>query len=169
MALPAQRHLQTCLTRTRTHQDSTMTTLYLASYKGTRPGWHGLVNRVIRFFTKSIYSHSEICLGNPFEGRVDCLSSVGTEGGVRIKRMQLDPAKWDVIALPGVSDGAFWNFVADNAGRKYDLVGCVRSVLPFVSREHETKWFCSEVCASVIGHREPWRMHPGVLHMVESK
>lgn len=146
-----------------------MVVLHLASYKGTRPGWHGLVNRAIRFFTKSQYSHSEICLGNPFEGPVDCLSSVGTEGGVRIKRMQLDPAKWDVIALPGVSEGAFWNFLADNAGRKYDLVGCVRSVLPFVSREHKTKWFCSEVCATVIGHKEAWRMHPGVLHMVESK
>lgn len=146
-----------------------MTVLHLASYKGTRPGWHGLVNRAIRFFTKSQYSHSEICLGNPFEARVDCLSSVGTEGGVRIKRMQLDPAKWDVIALPHVGEGAFWSFLGDNAGRKYDLVGCVRSVLPFVSREHETKWFCSEVCATVIGHKEAWRMHPGVLHMVESK
>ena len=144
-------------------------TLYLASYKGTRPGWHGLVNRAIRFFTKSIYSHSEICLGDPFAGPVDCLSSVGTEGGVRIKRMQLNPDKWDVIALPGVSEGAFWSFLADNAGRKYDLVGCVRSVLPFVSREHETRWFCSEVCATVIGHKEAWRMHPGVLHVVESK
>ena len=61
------------------------------------------------------------------------------------------------------------NFVIEHRGRPYDLIGCVRSVLPFVSREHKTKWFCSEVCAAVIGHKEPWRMHPGVLHMVESK
>jgi hypothetical protein len=143
--------------------------LFLASYKGTRTGWHGLVNRAIRFFTKSQYSHSEICLGDPFAGPVDCLSSVGTEGGVRIKYMQLSPEKWDVIALPSVPESAFCDFVLENKGRPYDLVGCVRSVLPFVSREHETKWFCSEVCAAVIGHKEPWRMHPGVLHMVESK
>ena len=141
--------------------------LHLASYKGTQPGWKGLVNRAIRFFTKSIYSHSEICLGDPFNGPVECLSSVGTEGGVRIKTMQLNPEKWDVIALPSVSDGAFWHFLADNAGRPYDLVGCVRSVLPFVSREHPDRWFCSEVCATVIGHGEPWRMHPGVLHAVQ--
>lgn len=143
--------------------------IYLASYKATQPGWKGLVNRAIRYFTKSIYSHSEICLGDPFNGPVECLSSVGTEGGVRLKTMQLSPEKWDVIALPHVSEGAFWSFVIEHKGRPYDLVGCVRSVLPFVSREHETKWFCSEVCATVIGHKEPWRMHPGVLHMVESK
>ena len=143
--------------------------LYLASYKSTHAGWKGLVNRAIRFFTKSQYSHSEICLGNPFAGPVDCLSSVGTEGGVRVKCMQLNPDKWDVIALPDVDEDKFWRFLADNAGQPYDLVGCVRSVLPFVSREHSTKWFCSEVCATVIGHKEAWRMHPGVLHVVESK
>jgi hypothetical protein len=140
--------------------------IYLASYKSTPPGLHGLVNRAIRFFTKSIYSHSEICLGDPFAGPVDCLSSSGMDHGVRIKRMQLSAAKWDVIALPHVSEGAYWHFANEHAGRPYDFIGCVRSVLPFVSGEHPTKWFCSEVCAAVMGHTEPWRMHPGVLHRV---
>ncbi len=140
--------------------------LYLASYKGTRSGWMGLMNRVIRFFTKSDYSHSEICLGNPFNSPVDCLSSSGTEGGVRIKRMQLSSAKWDLIALPNVDESAVWKFFSENRGRPYDLIGTVRTVLPFVGREHPAKWFCSEVCAAVMGHTEPWRMHPGVLHVV---
>lgn len=144
-----------------------MKTIYLASYKATRPSVAGLLNRFIRWATKSIYSHSEICLGDPFAGPVECLSSVGGEGGVRIKHMQISPAKWDVIALHGVTEGAFWAFYLDNKGSKYDLVGCVRSVLPFVGREHATRWFCSEVCAAIIGHPEPWRMHPGVLHAVE--
>ena len=143
--------------------------LYLASYTGTQPGWKGLINRAIRFFTKSTYSHSEICLGDPFAGPVDCITSAGTEGGVRIKRMQLNPDKWDVIALPHVSEGAAWHFLADNAGQPYDFIGCVRSVLPFVRGEHPRKWFCSEVCAAIIGHAEPWRMHPGVLHMVTTQ
>ena len=146
-----------------------MSTLYLASYKSTRPGWHGLINRVIRFFTKSEYSHSEICEGDPLAGPVNCLSSVGSEGGVRLKHMQLSPDKWDVIALPNVPARMFWEFFRANRGYSYDFIGCVRTVLPFVSREHKTKWFCSEVCAEIIGHTEPWRMHPGVLHAVESK
>ena len=140
--------------------------LYLASYKGIRPGLHGIVNRVIRWATKSIYSHSEICIGNPFNGPARCISSVGGEG-VRVKIMQLSPDKWDLIALPHVSEVEAWKFAMEHKGRPYDLIGCVRSVLPFVSREHAQKWFCSEVVAAIIGLEEPWRMHPGVLHSVE--
>lgn len=145
------------------------TTVYLASFKGTHAGWKGLFNRLVRWVTKSAYSHSELTIGNPFEGAVPCLSSVGTDGGVRIKDMRLSPDEFDIVELPGVTPEAVIDFAWRHQCEPYDLVGCVRSVLPFVSREHPRKWFCSEVCATVIGHREPWRMHPGVLHMVESK
>jgi hypothetical protein len=143
--------------------------LFLASYKGTQPGLAGLVNRAIRFVTKSQYSHTEICLGDPFASPVDCLSSAHHEGGVRVKHMQLSPAKWDVIALPHVSEGAYLHFLANHHGQPYDFIGCARSVLPFVRGEHPRKWFCSEVSAAIIGHAEPWRMHPGVLHMITSQ
>jgi hypothetical protein len=141
-------------------------TIFLASYKGTLSGWKGLVNRGIRFFTKSIYSHSEICFGDPFASPVDCLTSTGLEGGVRIKRMMLNPAKWDLVALHNVSESDARNFFLENYGCPYDLTGTVRTVLPFVGREHPSRWFCSEVCAAVMGLSEPWRMHPGVLHSV---
>jgi hypothetical protein len=143
-----------------------MSNVYLASFKGTKPGWQGWVEHITRFFTKSIYSHSEICVGNPFEGAVLCISSVGTEGGVRGKVMQLDPKDWDVLPLATVYPQQVLNFLEQHRGEPYDLIGCVRSVLPFVGREHPTKYFCSEVCATVIGIQDPWRMHPGVLHMV---
>jgi hypothetical protein len=143
--------------------------IYLASYKSTQPGWKGWFNRIIRFFTRGQYSHSEICLGNPFAGPVKCLSSVGIEGGVRIKTMQLSPEKWDVIPLPTLPHRAFWHFHDQHLGKPYDLIGCVRTVLPFVGREHAHRWFCSEVCAAVMGHAEPWRMHPNVLHAVTTQ
>lgn len=142
------------------------TTIYLASYKSTRTGWRGVVDRVIRFFTKSGYSHSELCVGHPFCGPVDCLSSSSAEGGVRIKRMQLNPEKWDLIALPWVDEATYRAFYADHGGRDYDWLGTVRTILPFVGREHPTKWFCSEVCAAIMGTGDAWRMHPGVLHVV---
>lgn len=141
-------------------------TIYLASYKGTRPGFKGVHNRLIRWATKSAYSHTEICIGDPFVGPVYCLSSVGREGGVRIKRMQLSPAKWDVIELPSVKQESVWAFLFEHDKADYDHIGTVRSLLPFVGREHPHKWFCSEVAAAVIGIKEPWRMHPGVLHRV---
>jgi hypothetical protein len=141
--------------------------VYLASYKATQPGWLGLINRGIRFFTKSQYSHSELAIGNPFTAPAVCVSSAGVEGGVRAKVMQLSPDKWDLIELHHVSPSDVLAFLAQHKGQRYDFVGCVRSVLPFISREHADRWFCSEVCATVIGHAEPWRMHPGVLHAVE--
>ena len=141
-----------------------MTMIYLASYKGTRKGFDGLVNRFIRWATKSDYSHSEICLGNPFDSPVDCISSVGAEGGVRAKTMLLSPDNWDILPLLGVDENDVLEFFAEKHGAKYDYIGCVRSILPFVSREHSERWFCSEVCAAIMGLSEPWRFHPGVLH-----
>jgi len=165
MALPLQRHSLTRLTGPT--RKTTMPTLYLASYKGTRTGLNGVMNRLIRWATKSAYSHTEICMGHPFESEVGCLSSVKTEGGVRLKRMRLNPDKWDVVPVHGIDDGAVWHFLSAHAGSGYDLIGTVRTVLPFVGREHPTKWFCSEVAAQVIGIKDPWRMHPGVLHAVQ--
>lgn len=140
--------------------------VYLASFKGKKAGWQGAVERITCFFTKGPYSHSEIAIGNPFDGAVLCVSSVGTEGGVRGKVMQLDPKDWDVIPLATVYPQQVLNFLTENKGKGYDLIGCVRSVLPFVSREHADKYFCSEVVATIIGFPEPWRMHPNALHMV---
>lgn len=143
------------------------TPVYLASYKATQPGMLGLVNRAIRFFTKGPYSHSEIAIGNPFDAPAMCVSSVGTEGGVRAKTMQLNPAKWDLVEQPHITPADALAFLEKHRGKGYDYIGCVRAVLPFVSREHADHWFCSEVCAAIIGHPEPWRMHPNVLHAVE--
>lgn len=141
-------------------------TIYLASYKATQPGWKGLVNRGIRWATKSEYSHSEICIGNPLESTVDCLSSVGVEGGVRIKTMRLSADKWDVVPLPGVTVNDVAGFYVANVGKKYDMIGCIRTMLPWVGKEHPDHFFCSEVVSTIIGHQEPWRMYPGVLHQV---
>ncbi len=47
--------------------------IFLASYKGTHAGAAGLFNRGTRWLTRSPYSHSEICIGHPFEGQ--CIAS----------------------------------------------------------------------------------------------
>ena len=141
-----------------------MSQVYLASFKGTHEGWKGLFNRVTRFFTKGPYSHSEICVGHPFDGAVLCVSSVGTEGGVRGKVMQLSREEFDILPLPTVYAQQVLNFLNEHKGQPYDLIGTVRSVLPFVSHEHETAYFCSEVCATIIGLKEAWRYHPNLLH-----
>ena len=142
-----------------------MSTVYLASFKGTSKGAFGLFNRITRFFTKGPYSHSELCIGSPFDGDVLCISS-DPIGGVRGKVMSLSRDEYDLLPLPTVYAQQALNFLNDNRGAPYDAIGCIRSVLPFVGREHPTKFFCSEVAATIIGFTEPWRMHPNALHMV---
>jgi hypothetical protein len=144
-------------------------TVYLASFKGTKPGWQGWVERITRWVTKSQYSHTETCIGNPFENRVMCVSSVGTDGGVRGKMMQLSPADWDIVPMPWVSEDDVCNFLAAHKGQGYDLIGCVRSVIPFVSREHPEKWFCTETASAIQKIDDAWRFPPGNLHVFVSR
>ena len=138
--------------------------VYLASFKGTHAGWQGAFNRFTRWATAGAYSHSEVCIGNPFAGEVLCVSSVGVDGGVRGKTFQLDPSEFDIKPMPGVTPDAVRAFLAAHEGHGYDFVGTVLTVLPFMAREHPQKWICSEVAAHIAGLQDPWRFHPTALH-----
>lgn len=50
--------------------------------------------RLIQWWTGSIYSHCELVVDGA------CYSSSAMDGGVRCKRIDLDPEKWDVVDLP---------------------------------------------------------------------
>ncbi len=134
--------------------------VYLASYKDTHRGLAGLVNVAIRVLDRAAYSHSEICIGNPFEGEAECFSASGVDGGVRMKRMQLSRAKWDVLHLPGVSEQQVREHYHRRKGAGYDYWGTGRFALPWLLREHLTKDFCSEFCGAAMGLWEPWRYSP---------
>lgn len=140
--------------------------IYLASYKSTHPGWSGWVNRGIRAVTRSIYSHSEICIGHPFDGPVPCVSASGVDGGVRLKTMQLNPDKWDVLHLPHCTAEDALAFARLYSGAGYDYVGAARFALPWLLGQSKTRWFCSEVAALIMGLQEPWRFSPADLHAV---
>jgi hypothetical protein len=147
-------------------QDLPDSGIFLASYKGTHASWQGHVNRGIRLLDRSIYSHSEIAVGNPFLGAVPCVSSSGVDGGVRQKVMQLNPKNWDVLPLHWVSQEHVDAFLESEAGKAYDFGGVARFALPMMVREHPTKWFCSEACASIAGLAEAWRLTPAGLYAV---
>ena len=94
--------------------------IYLASYKSIRPGVYGITNRLIRYGTRSIYSHSELCIGNPFESQVLCVSASGVDGGVRGKVMQLNPDSWDILPLPWVSEQRVLDVLEEEDDCGYD-------------------------------------------------
>ncbi len=139
--------------------------IYLASYKSTHSGTQGLINIGIRALDRALYSHSEICVGNPFESEVSCYSASGVDGGVRCKRMQLSADRWDIVSLPWVSLETVLACYEEAKDRKYDYFGVSRFALPFATREHPDRDFCSEYAARVVGLADPWRFSPQCLHV----
>lgn len=165
--------------------------MLVAFYKSTRPGLQGIANRVIRLRLRSIYSHCEVVFepegqvgqwmpdgssASGADGSLWCASSVagealpahsprraGKTGGVRFKRIVLNPDHWDVRRVacnPAVA--AQW--FQDHAGELYDwqlILGFVSWVIP----QKALRWTCSEACAAASGMPEDnaWRFDPANL------
>ena len=165
--------------------------MLIASYKSTRPGLQGIANRLIRLRLRSIYSHCEVvfepqdnvghlmpdgsCAPGP-DGELWCASSVAAEalpahsprrageaGGVRLKRIALNPDHWDtrqVACNPSLA--AQW-FKA-HEGELYDwqlILGFVSWAIP----QKSMRWTCSEACAAALAVPEDdaWRFDPANL------
>lgn len=146
-----------------------MEKVYLASYKGVHDGLPGIVNLGIQFMDRSKYSHSELTIGHPFARVVNCYSSSGVDHGVRVKQMMLDPNKWDVVCLNHISPEQVVECFNRTRGEKYDYFGTGRFMLPFLLREHPSRWFCSEWVAWVMGYEQPWRFSPAAVHVLAIK
>jgi hypothetical protein len=143
-----------------------MTTIYLASYTGTQKGIAGIFNMGIRWLTRSRFSHTEICIGNPFEGAVECVSSSGVDGGVRAKNMKLSPQKWEILPMPWVSEDDVFEFWKAHKGTGYDWAGVVRFLFPWLRAQSKTRWFCTECVAAIAGYPDAWRFSPAEFHII---
>lgn len=166
--------------------------MLIAFYKSTRPGFQGIANRVIRLRLRSIYSHCEVVFepedqvgrwmpdgssARGADGSLWCASSVagealpahsprraGKTGGVRFKRIVLNPDHWDVrrVALNQALGAAEW-FKA-HEGELYDwqlILGFVSWAIP----QKAQRWTCSEACAAALGvpESDAWRFDPANL------
>lgn len=135
--------------------------IYLACYKGkTKKHLHRLCDKITKFFTRGQYSHCEIVV---FErNQCYCYSSSIRDGGVRIKKMDLNPEHWDFFALPYLEYHQLYNYFNATVGSGYDLwgaLGCVAGL-----RQHKSKYFCSEWCFNAIFQSEQgWRFSPSQL------
>lgn len=165
--------------------------MLLASYKSTRPGLQGLFNRIIRLRLRGPYSHSEVVF-EPGDG-VDhlmpdgaaaigqggclwCASSVAAEalpefsgrragktGGVRFKRVVLDPSRWDLVKV-NLDPMATAQWFKAHEGEMYDwqlILGFMSWVIP----QKDQRWTCSEACAAALGVSivDAWRFDPASL------
>ena len=128
-----------------------------AFYRGTRPGIAGIYNRLVRWWTRSDFSHVELVLSTG-----DAWSASFADGGVRNKPIDFDTKNWILIDLPAELEQGAEAWFRAHRGAKYDLVGNLQFVLAPIPHSRE-RWFCSEAVAAALGIPDPWRYSPGTL------
>lgn len=123
-------------------------------------------DQLIRLWTRSLYTHVELVLGE--EGEHLCYSSSPREGGIRCKAIDLKPDHWEILELPWVDADTVRAHFADVTGMPYDWKGIfLRQFLnvPVWSKE---RWFCSAICAHALGLPDATQYSPGELYSLLS-
>jgi uncharacterized protein YycO len=125
----------------------------------------GIVRRLIRWQTDSIYSHAALLFNDTwlFEADFD---------GVAESRIT-DFRNVDVFDAENITEeqkAVIYEFAKSQEGKKYDWWG----VLRFISRDklpENDRWFCSELVFAafkaaeieLLERVEPWQVSPGML------
>ncbi|TRD16983.1 hypothetical protein [Palleronia caenipelagi] len=136
----------------------------LAFYKGrTDDQKDRIVDALIRFATRSAYSHVELIGGVAQLGEeAVCFSSSSRDGGVREKRILLRPDHWDLVFAP-IDPEPPVAVLTSHLGARYDMVGILLSQTLALGRHDPDKWFCSEIIAAALGLSSPQRYSPQLL------
>lgn len=136
-----------------------------AFYKSNRPGLHGLYNRAVRLWCSGPYSHCELVFSDGMSA-----SASFADCGVRFKRIEFDPEKWDFVDLPDHLEPAARDWFAKHEGKPYDLLGNFGFLWRPI-RGEEGAFFCSEAVMAALGAQEPWRFDPcaarSILSLIE--
>lgn len=132
---------------------------YLAFYKASG----NYEDKLIRFRTQSHVSHVELLIDGI------CYSSSPRDGGVRKKVINLEPNKWDLVAVPWLQSSQALRVFKKHSGAEYDLLGVLVGQLFNVPIHDRDKCFCSELVAEMLGFEQPWRYSPGLLYLTVSE
>ena len=105
-----------------------------------------LFDKFISLLSFSEYSHCELLFSDGL-----CMSASSRDGGVRIKKIEIDE-HWDVYDLPEgyYDEKAIRYWFASNIDDTYDWAGAVGSLVR-LDLTTEDKKFCSYVCAICLG------------------
>ena len=142
-----------------------MSGVTLAFYKG-RGDW---LDRVIRWVTRSPYSHVEIVAltGHATTAghmQAEAVSASYRDGGVGQRRIDLNPDHWDLVTVPWTIPARVWGRALVEAGAGYDYAGLILSQLLHLRRGSGRRWFCSELVAHALDLPRPSSYSPGDLH-----
>tara|TARA_R110000824_G_scaffold67912_4_gene175890 strand:+ start:846 stop:1352 length:507 start_codon:yes stop_codon:yes gene_type:complete len=122
------------------HADKSQVKIQIAFYKGQGD----FLNAIVRWWTKSVYSHAELVLPdnitylgiNPF-----LKSKVASR-----KRLLRDHTEWDMVRLDITADQLkiIMEFFEDTQGQRYDWLGMLLSQFLPCKIKHRKRWYCSE-------------------------
>lgn len=133
----------------------------------------GVISRIIRWQTRSYYSHAAIIFpdGVVYEAWQGSARKFYRNSGVR-KTVLTSTEGVDAFDIPGVTDSQYLKLrtcLNEEVGQKYDYI----SVLRFLTRRephNNRKWFCSELIVHFllrVGVRilnlEPSKVSPGQI------
>ncbi len=134
--------------------------LKLAFYKG-KGTW---IDRIIRWWTQSIYSHVELVCLHKDGLSIGLVSSSPRDGGVRYKVIPKSYFKADNWTLVDASDrldmDKLGQFFINHYPAHYDFKGILLSQLMSLNRHSKNKYFCSEFCAEALGFARPHQYSP---------
>ena len=102
------------------------------------------INGIVRWWTKSVYSHAELVLP-------DGVSWLGISPFLKSKvasrkKLIIDPSEWDFIALDVTQEQVdiIMEFFDDTEGHGYDWIGMLLSQFLPCKIKHKKRWYCSE-------------------------
>jgi len=116
------------------------------------------IDRVIRWATRSPYSHVELVDDDGL-----CWSSSHRDGGVRAKKINIHSGNWEVLHVPWLNETDI-SRIEPHLDKKYDYKGILCSQMFSLARHSRDRWFCSELVAHAIGIGAPQTYSPGALH-----
>lgn len=131
-----------------------------AFYIGTRPGYQGIYNRIVKAWEPGDCSHVELIFSDGMSA-----SSSLMDGGVRFKRIDYDPARWIILDLGDRFNEEYarqWFELRVKEGAKYDLLGQLHFVFSPIRGDALAYW-CSEAVAAALQLHESWRYGPNIL------
>lgn len=109
-------------------------------------GKGGLFSRLIRWFKKTPYSHCEIVFSNMLCGT----SSEHYDGVVcYLLKQPINLKEWDIIEIECDPHEEYLVqnvFCVEEYNCGYDWLGIILCQIFPWGRQHQEKWFCSEIC-----------------------
>ena len=121
-----------------------------------------IVDKAIRLWTRSKYSHCEIVIGENW------YSSSPRDNGVRAKQIVDDHVSWDFIETD-IEINKLNEVYLKYKGSGYDFLGILLCMILPLKRDNNKKVTCSEFCAEALGYSEPEMYSPERIYKTLTK